>query len=203
MAKRNMFLELSLIEKVCFAVCMAASLSFLTVIFDDNHEFLGTALMVMLIFHATFNRTEDYSTGSVGEVIKGVFALLFLLCVVTGLMIAKGFIALPSFGLAKEALICHKITACWCILLAGVHTGLHQKVFVTMFGRFKNLYKGFAGLVALIALYGVYAFATGNFIARSVGLGKTTSGLGFGEVFSIFVLAAFLSAFYAMHKDKK
>ncbi len=201
MFKRQSFYEIGPIERLVFASVMLVVFLLLmsfSLIGEVEHEHLGIALMVLMIFHLLFVRRNKSSAAS--ERFKVILAISFALCALTGAAISRydfGFYeVIPYSEVWREI---HFMSAYWCVILIGIHIGIEEKSIVEILP--KTLCRIGRVFVYALSAYGVVVLFTSPVVSYLF-FGKGSSpvdysaGLGvfFSQCLAVMTLMAFLSA---------
>lgn len=201
MAKRTSFYEIGPIERLVFASVMLIVLLLLmsfSLMGKAEHEHLGIALMVLMIFHLLFVRRVK-SSGTT-ERFKAIFATAFALCCITGAAVSRydfGFYEVVPYPEVWQEI--HFMSAYWCVILVGIHIGIQEKAIAAILP--KTLCQIGRVFVYALSAYGVVVlFTTPTVSYLFFGKGSSpvdySSGLGvfFFQYLAVVTLMAFLSA---------
>lgn len=164
--KQILKISIDIIMTVLFLVLMAYHITG-----NSLHEWLGMMLFLLFILHHILNRKWGssllkgrYSAARI--LMVSINLLLFaamLGMMVSGVMLSRevfGFLNLRA-GMFGRRL--HMLSTVWGYLLMSAHLGLHWGMMIGLFRRnvqFKSKLPRIIGkgLLALISLYGIYAF---------------------------------------------
>ena len=201
MLKRKSFYEIGPIERLIFALVMLIVLLLLMsfrLMGEVEHEHLGIALMVLMIFHLLFVRRVKGSDTT--ERFKVIFAIAFALCALTGAAISRydfGFYEVIPYSEVWEEI--HFMSAYWCVILVGIHIGFQEKSIAAILP--KTLCRIGRVFVYALSIYGVVVLFTTPvvsylFFGRGSSPVDYSSGLGvfFFQYLAVVTLMAFLSA---------
>ncbi len=200
MLKRK-FYEIGPIERLVFAFVMLVVLLLLTsfrLMGEVEHEHLGIALMVLMIFHLLFVRRVKRNDAS--ERFKAIFAILFALCCITGAALSRYdfrfFEVVPYAEVLQQI---HFMSAYWCVILVGIHIGMQEKAIAAILP--KTLCRIGRVFVCALSIYGVVVFVTTPmvsylFLGKGLSPVDYSAGLGcfFSQRFAVVTLMALLSA---------
>lgn len=197
--KRRIIYELGLRERLCFAATMGLALILLIgygYFGDAEHEHLSIGFMALLFLHLILNRRQQVLSRA-SEIVKNALVLAVSLCLVSGVLLSR--YDLPFFPNIPHADLIggvHLASACWCLVLAGVHVGLQAASSAVSLP--KQLRLPGRILVYALSLYGLVTLVSTRFIVYLV------SGTGFGApeysaatpVFLLQTCAIFVLAFW-------
>ncbi len=134
---------------------------------ETAHEWLGLAMLTLLILHHVLNLGwyKSLFTGrytAFRTVLTLVNCLLladFLLQIISGIDLSEHiFPFLPRFVSASLSRVIHLSGAHWGMLLMSFHLGLNASRFIMPLNEYKTVKRALAVLICAAASYGVYAF---------------------------------------------
>ena len=163
MSKKRIRLAVDIGMVVLLPLLMAYSL-----IGEQFHEIVGTAMLVLFIFHLLQNRKwlgaipkGRYSARRVFQTILDILLLAFMvLQPVSGILMSKHlymFIQIPGGSSLMRQI--HMALAYWGFFLVSIHAGTHLKPpYRKLWNKGKVVKAVSIILPALVSLYGIYAF---------------------------------------------
>ena len=175
MKKKRIFYELGLRERICLAATMGSALILLIgygYFGGPEHEHLSIGFMALLFLHLILSRRQQVS-GRASEIVKNALVLAVSLCLVSGVLLSR--YDLPFFPNIPHADLIgsvHLSSACWCLVLGGVHVGLQGSSSATSLPKWLRLPGRI--LVYALSLYGLVTLVSTHFIVYLV------SGSAFG-----------------------
>lgn len=185
MFKRQSFYEIGPIERLIFASVMLVVLLLLvsfSLVGKAEHEHLGIALMVLMIFHLLFVRRVKRNESS--ERFKTIFAILFALCCITGAALSRhDFRFFEDVPYAEFIQQIHFMSAYWCVILVGIHIGMQEKSIVQILP--KALCRIGRVLVYVLSAYGVVVFFTTPVVSYLF-LGKGSNSVDYSVGLCVF-----------------
>ncbi len=201
MFKRQSFYEIGPIERLIFASVMLVVLLLLvsfSLVGKVEHEHLGIALMVLMIFHLLFVRCVKRKEAS--ERFKTIFAILFALCCITGAALSRyDFRFFEDVPYAEVMQQIHFMSAYWCVILVGIHIGMQEKSITQILP--KALCRIGRVLVYVLSAYGVVVFFTTpvvSYLFLGKGSNRVDYSVGlyvfFFQCLAVVTLMALLSA---------
>lgn len=141
---------------------------------ETAHEWLGTAMFLLFIFHHIVNRKwyqnllkGKYNPCRILQTAVDILVLLAMIgLMISGIMMSREVFAfLPIEGGMGFARILHMISAYWGFILMSIHLGFHWGMIMGRIGQIGGLKKGSVPrswilrvLALLICIYGIYAF---------------------------------------------
>ncbi len=159
-------------RRVIVDVLMALLLPFLMVyslIGEALHELAGIAMFVLVIVHNWLNRKwwlnlfkGRYDGLRVFRTVINVLLLLgMMIQPIAGIMISRHILTqLTIYGASGLMRDVHRFLGYWCLILTGLHLGLHIKEMALVMSRKlgSKTVTILKVLAVLIGLYGLYAF---------------------------------------------
>ncbi|HBN73535.1 MAG TPA: hypothetical protein DD376_01975 [Sutterella sp.] len=207
---RPVFYESRLRERLCLAATMGASLLLLSGyehFGGAEHEHLSIGFMALLFLHLVLNRKQQI-TNRLSGLVKNAFVLAVSFCLVSGVLLSRyDFPFFPNLPHAEQVVSIHLASACWCLVLAGLHVGLQMKCYILTVPRW-IIFPGRI-LVYALSFYGVVTLVTTRFAVYLVAgsyFGTQDSNVGSGEFFlqraAIFALAAWVAQRIGRGREK-
>ena len=163
MKKKSLRVVLDIAMTVLLPMLMAYSL-----IGEAFHEVIGTAMLVLFIFHHALNRKwykgAFKGKQTAGRMIRTVLDLpllvLMLLQPLSGILMSKHLYTFIQIeGVSAVSREIHLMIAYWCLVLCCIHAGTHLAVLMNSLK--KKSVAGWwlaTGIWLLISGYGIYAF---------------------------------------------
>ena len=139
---------------------------------ESAHEWMGTAMFVLFLFHHILNR-QWYKNLAKGRytgfrILQILINTLIFLCMaglmVSGVIMSRAVFAfLPIHGGMGFARILHMLAAYWGFILMSAHLGLHWGMIMGMARKLAGIKKPSSvrtwilrGLAGIVSLFGVY-----------------------------------------------
>ena len=209
MIEPKSFCMIGPIERIVFALVMLIVFLLLMsfrLIGEVEHEHLGIALMVLMIFHLLFVRSGKRDRTS--ERFKTIFAISFALCCLTGAALSRydfRFFDVVPHAEALQAI--HFMSAYWCVVLVGIHIGMQEKSIEStlpkvlyQIGKVSVYVLSACGIVTLVAT----PFVSYLFFGKESTPVDYSAGLGvfFFQCLAVVTLMAFLSAKVQQKRSK-
>lgn len=161
-----------MVVDVGMTCALLASMSYL-LIGEEAHEWIGTALLLLFIFHHIFNykwyQNLFRGTYTALRILQTVINML-MIAAILGLAVSSVILSryvfafLPISGMTSFGRTLHMVSAYWGFVLMAAHLGLHWSMILAMLKRTGIAKKkGISFLISLmgfgIAVYGAAAFS--------------------------------------------
>ena len=162
---------------------------------ETFHEIAGTLMLALFILHHVLNRKwfrtlakEDYSAAHILSIVIDLMLLVFMIVQpLSGIVLSKHlytFLGIPGISAAR---LIHLCMAYWGFVLMSFHAGMHITPLVKMIGANKSKGKFFMALIAVISVYGAFAFVKRGF-AGYMFLKQQFAFYDFSESVMLFIL---------------
>ena len=163
---------------MCIDILMTVLLYFLMarqLTGDTAHEWLGSGMFVLWIFHHILNVRwfshlfkGTYTPVRVFQTLINVLLLFTMIgMMVSGIILSRQiFVFLPISGGIAAARSLHVFCGFWCFVLMSLHLGLHWNMILGKMKKHWNMSKILIWRLAAagIALYGFWAFLKNQFL---------------------------------------
>ncbi|MGG7142050.1 DUF4405 domain-containing protein [Clostridium nigeriense] len=171
-------LRFKMIIDVLLTISLLLQMAYI-LIGEALHEWLGTIMFILFIFHLILNRNwiKAIYKGkySLLRIFQTVINILIFICMlslmISGIMMSRYvFSFLPIHGGMSFARSLHMLSSYWGFLLMSIHVGLHWNMIISMFRKKKvqlsEVYNYFLqGIAIIIFIYGIYCFAENEIIS--------------------------------------